>query len=166
PVPGAQPLRCQPPAVGRAGRCRPQGRHGRGAVERPDEGLRGSLRPGGKRARHLARGLAARLLQRLPPDAAAEAGSGGRRRHTCRRHTCRHRGAVMQPRREATPAPSRDGGGSDLLPTVLLYDWDNTLVDGWAAITAALNAVFAAYGMPAWTREETRGRARVALRES
>ena len=27
-------------------------------------------------------------------------------------------------------------------PAVLLYDWDNTLVDGWAGITAALNAVF------------------------
>ncbi|MDB5401792.1 MAG: family hydrolase, partial [Rhodopila sp.] len=25
-------------------------------------------------------------------------------------------------------------------PSVLLYDWDNTLVDGWAGITAALNA--------------------------
>jgi phosphoglycolate phosphatase len=51
-------------------------------------------------------------------------------------------------------------------PTVLLYDWDNTLVDGWAAITASLNAVFTAFEMPHWTREETLGRVRVALRES
>lgn len=51
-------------------------------------------------------------------------------------------------------------------PTVLLYDWDNTLVDGWAAVTAALNAVFAAFAMPFWTTEDTRGRARLSLRES
>jgi phosphoglycolate phosphatase len=51
-------------------------------------------------------------------------------------------------------------------PTVLLYDWDNTLVDGWAAITAALNTVFAAFAMPGWTAEDTRSRVRVALRES
>jgi phosphoglycolate phosphatase len=51
-------------------------------------------------------------------------------------------------------------------PSVLLYDWDNTLIDGWAGITAALNAVFAEFGMAAWTREDTRGRVRVSLRES
>ncbi len=51
-------------------------------------------------------------------------------------------------------------------PTVLLYDWDNTLVDGWAAITAALNAVFVDFGMPSWTAEDTRTRARLSLRES
>ena len=51
-------------------------------------------------------------------------------------------------------------------PTVLLYDWDNTLVDGWTGITAALNATFAAFGHPLWTVEDTRNRVRVALRES
>jgi phosphoglycolate phosphatase len=51
-------------------------------------------------------------------------------------------------------------------PAVLLYDWDNTLVDGWAAITAALNATFAAFAMPAWTAADARERVRVALRES
>jgi phosphoglycolate phosphatase len=51
-------------------------------------------------------------------------------------------------------------------PAVLLYDWDNTLVDGWAGITAALNAVFAEFGQPAWTKEDTRNRVRVSLRES
>jgi len=51
-------------------------------------------------------------------------------------------------------------------PTVLLYDWDNTLVDGWAALTAALNVVFAEFGMPSWTWEATRSRARLSLRES
>lgn len=51
-------------------------------------------------------------------------------------------------------------------PTVLLYDWDNTLADGWASIAAALNAVFAAFAMPSWTEVETKARVRVALRES
>jgi phosphoglycolate phosphatase len=51
-------------------------------------------------------------------------------------------------------------------PTVLLWDWDNTLVDAWAGITAALNATFAAFAMPLWTIEDTRARVRVSLRES
>lgn len=51
-------------------------------------------------------------------------------------------------------------------PTVLLYDWDNTLVDGWAGITAALNAVFTAFGHPLWSVQDTRERVRVSLRES
>lgn len=51
-------------------------------------------------------------------------------------------------------------------PLVLLYDWDNTLVDGWAGITAALNAVFTEFGRDHWTVNDTRNRVRVALRES
>ncbi|HVY17131.1 MAG TPA: HAD family hydrolase [Rhodopila sp.] len=51
-------------------------------------------------------------------------------------------------------------------PGILLYDWDNTLVDGWAGITAALNATFTAFGHPLWTVEDTRNRVRVSLRES
>jgi phosphoglycolate phosphatase len=51
-------------------------------------------------------------------------------------------------------------------PSVLLYDWDNTLVDGWTGITAALNAVFIEFGQPVWTTEDTRNRVRVSLRES
>ncbi len=48
----------------------------------------------------------------------------------------------------------------------VLYDWDNTLVDGWAGITAALNAVFDAFAMPAWSVADTRARVRVSLRDS
>ena len=51
-------------------------------------------------------------------------------------------------------------------PSVLLYDWDNTLVDGWAAITAALNAAFTAFGQILWTVDETRNRVRVSMRDS
>lgn len=51
-------------------------------------------------------------------------------------------------------------------PSTLLYDWDNTLVDGWAGITAALNAVFAQFAMPVWSVTDTKERVRVSLRES
>jgi phosphoglycolate phosphatase len=50
-------------------------------------------------------------------------------------------------------------------PSVLLYDWDNTLVDAWGGITAALNATFAAFGRPAWTDADTRANVRVSLRD-
>jgi len=49
---------------------------------------------------------------------------------------------------------------------LLLYDWDNTLVDAWAGIAVALNAVFAAFDRPAWTVGETRARVRLSLREA
>lgn len=51
-------------------------------------------------------------------------------------------------------------------PDVLLYDWDNTLVDAWAGVTAALNATFDAFELPRWTVAETRARVRVSLRDS
>ena len=51
-------------------------------------------------------------------------------------------------------------------PSILLYDWDNTLVDGWAGIAAALNAVFDAFAMPHWSVADTRARVRVSLRDS
>lgn len=51
-------------------------------------------------------------------------------------------------------------------PTALLFDWDNTLVDGWAGITAALNATFTAFDKPLWTIEDTMNRVRVSLKES
>ena len=51
-------------------------------------------------------------------------------------------------------------------PTVLLYDWDNTLVDAWLGLTAALNDTFAAFGLPAWTIDDARRRVRSSMRES
>jgi phosphoglycolate phosphatase len=51
-------------------------------------------------------------------------------------------------------------------PTALVWDWDNTLVDGWLAIAAGLNAAFAAFALPQWTLEEVKARVRRSLRES
>ncbi len=51
-------------------------------------------------------------------------------------------------------------------PRALLFDWDNTLVDGWAAIQHALNTTFAAFGKPAWSRAEVLANVRKSLRDS
>ncbi len=44
--------------------------------------------------------------------------------------------------------------------------WDNTLVDTWPIIHAALNATFTAKNKPLWTFDETRARVRKSMRDS
>ncbi len=39
---------------------------------------------------------------------------------------------------------------------VILWDWDNTLADTFGAIFAAQNDMRAHYGLPAWTKEESK----------
>ncbi|MCS6931104.1 MAG: HAD family hydrolase [Acetobacteraceae bacterium] len=51
-------------------------------------------------------------------------------------------------------------------PRALLFDWDNTLVDGWPAILAGLNAAFAAFGLPPWDHGRMLREVRRSLRES
>lgn len=51
-------------------------------------------------------------------------------------------------------------------PRAILFDWDDTLVDNWAAIGDALNAVFRAMGHEAWTHSQTRQRVRKSLRDT
>lgn len=51
-------------------------------------------------------------------------------------------------------------------PTAIVWDWDNTLVDGWAAIAAGLNAAFDAFAMSHWATGEVKARVRRSLRES
>jgi phosphoglycolate phosphatase len=51
-------------------------------------------------------------------------------------------------------------------PRALLFDWDNTLVDNWSTIAAALNETFAEFAMPQWTLAETKARVRGSMRES
>jgi phosphoglycolate phosphatase len=51
-------------------------------------------------------------------------------------------------------------------PRAILFDWDNTLVDNWAAIHAALNAAFSAYGLETWTLDQSKARLRKSLRDS
>ncbi len=51
-------------------------------------------------------------------------------------------------------------------PRCILWDWDNTLVDGWAAIERGLNATFRAFAMPEWNRETVLARVRGSLRDT
>lgn len=51
-------------------------------------------------------------------------------------------------------------------PTAILWDWDNTLVDGWAAIESGLAATFRAFGMPVWNRTQVLANVRGSLRDT
>jgi phosphoglycolate phosphatase len=51
-------------------------------------------------------------------------------------------------------------------PSAVLFDWDNTLVDSWAVIHAALNETFTTMDHPNWTRGETEARVRGSLRDT
>ncbi len=51
-------------------------------------------------------------------------------------------------------------------PKAILFDWDNTLVDNWLAITDALNVTLIAMGQEPWTKEQALSRVRKSLRDS
>lgn len=51
-------------------------------------------------------------------------------------------------------------------PRAVLFDWDGTLVDNWGVIHAALGATLEAWGMRAWTLEETMQRVSGSQRDS
>ncbi|MEC9266239.1 MAG: HAD hydrolase-like protein [Pseudomonadota bacterium] len=51
-------------------------------------------------------------------------------------------------------------------PVAVLYDWDNTLVDTWPVIHAAMNALFRHMDMPEWSLDETKSRVRKSMRDS
>lgn len=51
-------------------------------------------------------------------------------------------------------------------PACILWDWDNTLVDGWAAIQYGLNATFSEFAMPEWDRETVLANVRGSLRDT
>ncbi len=51
-------------------------------------------------------------------------------------------------------------------PHALLFDWDNTLVDTWAVIHAALVPTFTAMGHRPWTIEECKQRVRQSARDA
>jgi phosphoglycolate phosphatase len=51
-------------------------------------------------------------------------------------------------------------------PKGIIFDWDNTLVDSWACIQAAMNRTLSAMGHPEWGMDETKGRVALSLRDS
>ncbi|MGQ9372137.1 HAD family hydrolase [Azospirillum sp. A39] len=52
------------------------------------------------------------------------------------------------------------------LPRAVLYDWDNTLVDNWGTVRAALNHTLVAFGQEPWSEAEARERIKQSLRDS
>jgi len=58
--------------------------------------------------------------------------------------------------------------GNDALPPprAILFDWDNTLADNWAAIHSAMNATLIAMGQAPWTMAQSRDRIKASLRDS
>jgi phosphoglycolate phosphatase len=58
------------------------------------------------------------------------------------------------------------GIGGAPRPVAILWDWDNTLVDGWAAIQHGLNVTFRAFAMPEWDRDTVLARVRGSLRDT
>jgi len=51
-------------------------------------------------------------------------------------------------------------------PKAILFDWDNTLVDNWGAIHAAINLTLVAMGHQPWTLQDTRRNVARSLRDS
>lgn len=61
----------------------------------------------------------------------------------------------------------REGETSGLRrPRAVLFDWDNTLVDSWGTIHAALRETFTAMQVEPWTPEQTRQRVRYSMRDT
>lgn len=51
-------------------------------------------------------------------------------------------------------------------PRAVIFDWDNTLVNTWPIIHAALANTFRDMGQPEWTMEQTQARVRKSMRDS
>ena len=51
-------------------------------------------------------------------------------------------------------------------PRAVVFDWDNTLVDSWAAIGESMNVVLRAFGRAEWSPEEVKTQSNRALRDS
>jgi phosphoglycolate phosphatase len=68
--------------------------------------------------------------------------------------------------RAAAEAETRPAAGGFARPRAILFDWDNTLVDSWPSIHAALVVTFEHFGLEPWTFEQTQARVRHSLRDS
>lgn len=51
-------------------------------------------------------------------------------------------------------------------PKAVLFDWDNTLVDTWPTIHAALNQTYEAFGKDQWSLNEVKAKVRYSLRDT
>ncbi len=46
----------------------------------------------------------------------------------------------------------------ETFPRAIIFDWDNTLIDNWVSIAAALNDTFQKFGHEAWALDEVKKR--------
>jgi len=51
-------------------------------------------------------------------------------------------------------------------PKAVIFDWDNTLVDSWGCIQAAMNRTLSVMGHPEWDIHETKRKVALSLRDS
>lgn len=51
-------------------------------------------------------------------------------------------------------------------PRIIIFDWDNTLVDSWHCIHVSMNATLADMGHEPWTLEEAQRRVALSLRNA
>ena len=52
------------------------------------------------------------------------------------------------------------------VPSAIIFDWDDTLVDNWESINSALNTTLKAMGKKSFSLSKTRNRVRKSMRES
>jgi len=60
------------------------------------------------------------------------------------------------------------GRAGDSLPSpqAIIFDWDNTLIDSWAAIQDAQNFTLSYFGLKPWSSDEIRARVRGSMRDT
>ena len=61
---------------------------------------------------------------------------------------------------------NQSNGAITRKPKAIIFDWDNTLVDTWEVIHAALVETFTTLGHVPWTLDETKSRVAHSLRDS
>jgi phosphoglycolate phosphatase len=50
-------------------------------------------------------------------------------------------------------------------PKIVLFDWDNTLVDSWGKLHKSINHTFSAFGLPEWSLDETKEKMHLSLKD-
>lgn len=56
--------------------------------------------------------------------------------------------------------------GKTTPPSVLIFDWDNTLADTWPVVHDAMNHTLVSHGLAPWTLAETHARIGLSMRDS
>lgn len=52
------------------------------------------------------------------------------------------------------------------LPQAVIFDWDNTLVENWQALTGAMNEALIQFGLPPWDQAQMVANSKQSLRNS